>query len=108
MNTFIEGSHDNPDTCEQRDDKKHRLENQQMVRFIDQGQMHMLIDKTQGNDKAHRSRAYTETTGNKDTCHVNFLSPIGEGQVNTLVIESQVNPEVKGPGNDERCCVHKR
>ena len=68
----------------------------------------MFIDKTQGNNEACHSSAYTEMTGNKGTCHVNFSSPIGEGQANTLIIESWVHPEVKGHGNDKGHCWHEQ
>ena len=68
----------------------------------------MFVDKTEGNDKSCHSSAYPEMTGNKGTHHVNFLSPIGEGWANTLTVESQVHPEVKGHGNNERHYWHEQ
>ena len=64
---FINNTQKNPEVDEQRDDKKHRLEDQQAVRLVEQGQTHIFIDKTQGNDEARHSTVYTKTTGDKDT-----------------------------------------
>jgi hypothetical protein len=37
------------------------------------------------------STAYREITGNRDTCYIRFLCPVGEGQANMLIVESRDN-----------------
>ena len=91
--TFIDNTQKNPEVDEQRDDEKRRLEDQRAVRLVEQGRTHMFVDETQGNDEAHCSSVYTETTGNNGTSRVNFSSPIGEGRANMFIVESRVHPE---------------